>query len=215
MNRHPVWSPLWRACLRYFGTGIYFESNVNIRFGWNIRTTLVCISNVRIVRKGCRCCQHSTAVDQSGLLKVKVHVSPVRAQVLGFSTDHLFPLYRRFVQAITGVRDGVPDCPADNPVQKNCAYPDVGIQSKKLILFEPMALRNQLDFSLQISKPFTEYANTVFAPHVYTGSFTFKTKTNFWPPSYSFALDTAYWEAGKMRSAVMVTEYVGTGTAGR
>lgn len=128
--------------------------------------------------------------------------------VLGFSTKYLFPMYRRFIQAMIGVRDGMKDCPADQPIGDNCAYPDLGIKSEKLVLFEPMALRNQLDFSLQISKPFTEYSNIVFAPHVYTYSFT----ASKWPPTYSLALSSAWYEAAALKASVLATEYGGSCT---
>ena len=110
------------------------------------------------------------------------------------------------------MRDGVSSCPTDNPVDEPptlprtpCAFPDLKIYSKKLIFFEPIALRNQLDFSLQISTPFTEYPNIVFAPHVYTSFFT----APHWPPSFALALDSAWWEAKGLNASVLVTEYGG------
>jgi endoglycosylceramidase len=125
--------------------------------------------------------------------------------VLGFSAEYLYPLYRRFIQMSTGVRDGMSDCPNNQPVGE-CAFPDLNIHTEKLILFEPMALRNQLDVSLQVSKPFTEYRNIVFAPHCYTHFFTAQN----WPPSYKLSLDSAWFEANLMRASVLVTEFGGS-----
>eukprot|EP00927_Polykrikos_kofoidii_P034540 TRINITY_DN29292_c0_g1_i1.p1 TRINITY_DN29292_c0_g1~~TRINITY_DN29292_c0_g1_i1.p1 ORF type:complete len:628 (-),score=60.22 TRINITY_DN29292_c0_g1_i1:61-1665(-) len=126
--------------------------------------------------------------------------------VLGFSTDFLYPMYKRFIQAVTGVRDGLATCPSDKPVSDNCAFPDMGIRSERLVLFEPMALRNQVDISLQISKPFTEYKNIVFSPHTYTREFTAKG----WTPPYRLALDSAWSEANLMGASVLVTEFGGS-----
>lgn len=129
--------------------------------------------------------------------------------VLGFSTEYLFPMYRRFIQAIVGVRDGMSDCLADQPVGNDCAFPNLGINSQKLVFFEPMALRNQLDFSLQVSQPFTEYKNIVFAPHVYTHFFT----AGNWPPTFQLALDSAWFEANLMGAGVLVTEFGGSSSS--
>merc|ERR1711865_5316 len=76
------------------------------------------------------------------------------------------------------------------------------------VFFEPMALRNQLDFSLQVSKKFTEYKNIVFSPHTYSYSFTFPIP--HWPPSYSLSLDSAWLEADLMGAGVLVTEFGGS-----
>ena len=51
--------------------------------------------------------------------------------------------------------------------------PDLGLQDDKLYFFEPIALRNQLDFSPQmVTRPWTTYKNIAYSPHTYTGSFT-------------------------------------------
>lgn len=106
-----------------------------------------------------------------------------RIDPLTFSSETLYPFYRRVLQSLTGVRDGLPTCdPADpypicnkkpSKCPKPCAVPDLGLHDDKIYLFEPMALRNQLDFSpQQITEPWTSYPNIVYAPHTYTGSFT-------------------------------------------
>ena len=129
--------------------------------------------------------------------------------------DYLYPFYAHTVQALTGVRDNKPDCP-DGAVTKDCAYKDLGIHdTKHLIFFEPIALRNLLDFSPQHSVPFSTYANLVYAPHTYGHVFTLDTfigyplATSPYPPGYGFAYATAAWEAEQMGTAVFVTEFGG------
>ena len=63
--------------------------------------------------------------------------------VVGFSDKVLYPFYGRLIQAVTGVRDGLPSCPASAPVslKGECAYPDLGLRTNKLMVFEPMAVR--------------------------------------------------------------------------
>ncbi len=109
------------------------------------------------------------------------------------SSQELYPFYTRAVEALTGVRDGRPTCPASAPtsLSNSCAYPKLASVSRQQIFFEPLAYRNLLDFSLQVSKPFTEYPNIVFAPHVYTYAFTFEqdllglpAKPGGYPPNF-------------------------------
>ena len=145
--------------------------------------------------------------------------------LFGFAANYLYPFYARIIQAVTGVRDGKPSCPCNitqtnerglsvacnggagaGPVSRDCSYPDLGIHTDKLMVCEPTAVRNQLDVSVQISKPFTTYTNIVYAPHTYTDSFTLWKKEPF-----SIALDTAVREATAMKSAVLVTEWGGSG----
>ena len=81
----------------------------------------------------------------------------------------------------------------------------LGIRDTRHAFFcEPSSLRNLLDFAPENATAFTTYANIVYAPHVYTGSFT------VWsPPSYDFAYQTATTEARGRRGAVVVTEFGG------
>jgi hypothetical protein len=39
-----------------------------------------------------------------------------------------------------------------SPVSRECAYPDLGLHTTKLMVCEPMAVRNQLDVSLQVRR---------------------------------------------------------------
>jgi len=154
------------------------------------------------------------------------HASLPIVNVVKASADYLYPFYRRAIEAITGIRDGLTTCPTSDPTGfvangpppypttgKPCAYPDLGVRTHKLILFEPMAYRNLLDFSAQVSTPFSSYSNLVFAPHAYTHTFTVDTFVGYgpphtpYPPTYTFAYQTAASEATAMRAAILVTEF--------
>ncbi len=132
------------------------------------------------------------------------------------SSQELYPFYTRAVEALTGVRDGLPTCPTGTPtsLSNTCAYPKLASVNRQQIFFEPLAYRNLLDFSLQVSKPFTAYPNIVFAPHVYTYAFTFEqdllgqpARRGGYPPDFEFGYQTAEAEAQAMHSAVFVTEF--------
>jgi len=98
---------------------------------------------------------------------------PSTLSLFHFASRDLYPFYRRVIQGVTGLRDGLPDCPPDAPVGNACAFPDLGIgDTRHVFFFEPSALRNELDVDLQFSKPFTEYPNIAYAPHDYSYSFT-------------------------------------------
>ncbi len=132
------------------------------------------------------------------------------------SSQELYPFYTRAIEALTGVRDGLPTCTAGAPtsLSNTCAYPKLASVSRQQIFFEPLAYRNLLDFSIQVSKPFTTYPNIVFAPHIYTYAFTFEqellglpAKPGGYPPDFTFGYQTAEAEAQAMHSAVFVTEF--------
>ena len=132
------------------------------------------------------------------------------------SSQHLYPFYTRAIEALTGVRDGKPTCPASTPTSLTnaCAYPQLTSVAHQQVFYEPLAYRNLLDFSLQVSAPFSAYPNLVFAPHVYTYAFTVEqdllglpAKPGGYPPNFTFGYQTAEAEAQAMRSAVFVTEF--------
>lgn len=135
-----------------------------------------------------------------------------------FASNYLYPLSRRVIQAITGIRDGVPTCLVNQTAWLNCSYPDLGIHDTKHLFFvEPNAIRNLLDFSPQVNVPITNYTNVVHTPHTYTHVFTidrillpYGINISWYPPSFSFAYQTAWEEANNMTMAVFVTEF-GTG----
>ena len=132
---------------------------------------------------------------------------PSQLNVLDFSNKILYPFYKRVIQAVTGVRDHLKDCPLNDTIRDDCAFPDLNIHSHQLMFVEPCAIRNQLDRSIQNVWNFTSYNNIVYAPHSYTNSFTLSKNV-----PYEQALDTAWKEAYKMRASVIVTEF-GSGTS--
>jgi endoglycosylceramidase len=132
------------------------------------------------------------------------------------SSQDLYPFYTRAIEALTGVRDGRPTCPAAAPTSLtgSCAYPQLASVNRQQIFFEPIAYRNLVDFSVQVSAPFSSYPNLVFAPHVYTYAFTVEqdllglpAKPGGYPPNFTFGYQTAESEAQAMHSAVLVTEF--------
>ena len=132
------------------------------------------------------------------------------------SSQDLYPFYTRAIEALTGVRDGRPTCPAAAPTSltDSCAYPRLASVTRQQIFFEPIAYRNLVDFSVQVSTPFSSYPNLVYAPHVYTYAFTVEqdllglpAKPGGYPPNFTFGYQTAESEAQAMHSAVLVTEF--------
>ena len=132
------------------------------------------------------------------------------------SSQELYPFYKRAIEALTGVRDGLPTCPTASPTSLTdaCAYPKLASVSRQQIFFEPLAYRNLVDFSLQVSAPFTSYPNIVYAPHIYTYAFTIEqdllgmpAKEGGFPPNFTFGYQTAEADAQAMHSAVFVTEF--------
>ena len=132
------------------------------------------------------------------------------------SSQELYPFYRRATEALTGVRDGLPSCPRSAPTSLagTCAYPQLASVKRQQIFFEPLAYRNLVDFSLQVSAPFSSYPNLVFAPHVYTYAFTIEQELlglpaapGGYPPDFTFGYQTAESEAQAMHAAVFTTEF--------
>ncbi len=66
------------------------------------------------------------------------------------SARDLYPFYRRAVEALTGVRDGMPTCALpDDAMAGHCAYPALAHVDRQQIFYEPFAWRNLVDFSIQ------------------------------------------------------------------
>jgi hypothetical protein len=129
------------------------------------------------------------------------------------SSQDLYPFYKKAIEALTGVRDGQATCPTTAPNSNSCAYPQLASVSRQQIFFEPLAWRNVVEFSPQVSAPFSSYQNLVYAPHIYTHAFTldeflgYPAATSPFPPSYTFGYQTAEAEAQAMHSAVVTTEF--------
>lgn len=136
---------------------------------------------------------------------------------VSFNRQALYPFYRRVVQAVTGVRDGMADCPAARPTGWDCAYPDLGIRdTRHIIAFEPNAFRNVVDLAPGSHRRFSEYPNLLYAPHVYSYIFTIPSvlgtpaEDAWWPPGYAFAYQTADREARALDAALFIGEFGGS-----
>lgn len=163
-------------------------------------------------------------VNRTALAGVELLNEPLGGAVLTFAAAgaQLYALYRRAVQALTGVRDGLPECARGatdvRVVGVACAAPDLGVRFAGLVLAEPLAVRNLLDFSLGTpSTPWTTYAHAVHAPHVYTRVFTLDRSAPLlarvvfplaaWPPDFDTAYASAWREGNALRAPVVVTEF--------
>lgn len=124
-----------------------------------------------------------------------------------FSSNYLYPFYKRVIQAIAGVRDDLPDCPKHAPTGIGCAYPNLGINDNRhLFFFEPTSVRNLLDYTPQHSVPFTSYKNIVYSPHVYTHVFTIDSILHLnqsdYPPSFEYVSTIIYFSPFENKTAV-------------
>lgn len=122
----------------------------------------------------------------------------------------LFPFYRRVVDALTGLQDGIP-CPAGLPHAPGCAAADLRVHDlRHLLFFDDGLLREVTDFPTHVPLPFTSYANVVLALHAYTHIYTVDRLLGIqhseWP-AYGQSYDWAEREAAAMRAALFVTEF--------
>ena len=136
----------------------------------------------------------------------------------GFEDLLLFPFYRRVIDAITGVHDGLP-CWTGFYMPAICGYRDLGVHDLRHIVFvDTGLLREVTDFPTHLGLPLSSYPNLVLAMHAYTHGYTVDALLNQKPPqatypwggydqTYSLAED----EVKAMGSALMVMEF-GNGT---
>ena len=128
----------------------------------------------------------------------------------GFEDLLLFPFYRRLIDAVTGLRDGVP-CPTHVFMPAICGYPDLGVHDTQHLFFlDAGHLREITDLPTHLGLPISSYPNLVLGIHAYTHAFTIDTLTNApgYPPG---GYDTSYrWaerEAKAINAALFVTEF--------
>ena len=132
----------------------------------------------------------------------------------GFEDLLLFPFYRRVIDAVTGVHDGLP-CWTDFFMPAVCGYPDLGVNDTRHLLFlDTGLLREVTDFPTHLATPFTSYPNIVLGVHAYTHIYTFDTfasqradKATYPWGGYDQGFDWADREATAMRAALMVMEF--------
>jgi hypothetical protein len=90
----------------------------------------------------------------------------------GFEDLLLFPFYRRVIDAVTGIGDGLP-CPTAIFMPAVCGYPDLGIHDVRHMFFlEPGLLRQITDFPTHLGLPVSSYPNLVYDIHAYTHGYT-------------------------------------------
>ena len=89
----------------------------------------------------------------------------------GFEDLLLFPFYRRVIDAVTGVHDGLP-CPTGIFMPAICGYADLGVHDLRHLFFlEPGLLRHITDFPTHLGLPVSSYPNLVLGLHTYTHGF--------------------------------------------
>src|SRR5579864_205954 len=90
----------------------------------------------------------------------------------GFEDLLLFPFYRRVIDAVTGVRDGLP-CWSGFFMPAPCGYRDLGVHDLRHLFFlEPGLLRQITDLPTHLGLPVSSYPNLVLDLHAYTHGFT-------------------------------------------
>ena len=128
----------------------------------------------------------------------------------GFEDLLLFPFYRRAIDAITGVHDGLP-CWSGSFMPAPCGYRDLGVGDRRhLIFLDTGLLREVTDFPTHLGLPVSSYPNVVLAIHAYTHIYTLDSLAGVqgypwggYDQSYAFAER----EARAMDAALFVSEF--------
>jgi endoglycosylceramidase len=133
----------------------------------------------------------------------------------GFEDLLLFPFYRRVIDAVTGVHDGVP-CPRGIFMPAICGYADAGVRDTRHLFFlEPGLLRQITDFPTHLGLPLSSYPNLVLDIHAYTHGFTIEallgnhdpTKATYPWGGYDQTYSLGGREAKAMGAALFVSEF--------
>ena len=112
--------------------------------------------------------------DESVVVGYGVYNEPLLGWNLppGFEDLLLFPFYRRVIDAITGVRDGLP-CWSGFFMPAVCGYRDLGIHDVRHLMFlDTGLLREVTDFPTHLGLPVSSYPNVVLGLHAYTHIYT-------------------------------------------
>jgi endoglycosylceramidase len=134
----------------------------------------------------------------------------------GFEDLLLFPFYRRVIDAVTGLHDGLP-CPTQVFMPAICGYPDLGVHDTRHLFFlDPGHLREDLDFPTHLGLPVSSYPNLVLGLHAYTHVFTLDAllapatppDRSWYPPGgYDGSYSSAEHEARAIGAALFVSEF--------
>jgi endoglycosylceramidase len=126
----------------------------------------------------------------------------------------LFPFYRRVIDAVTGVHDGI-HCSARLLFLSICGARDAGVHDSRHLFFLDTGLdREVTDFPTHLGLPVSSYPNLVLSIHAYTHVYTFdalagqKADSAVYPPGgYDFSYATAEKEAKAIGAALFVAEF--------
>jgi hypothetical protein len=133
----------------------------------------------------------------------------------GFEDLLLFPFYRRVIDAVTGVGDGLP-CWTGFFMPAVCGYRDLGVRDQRHLFFLDTGLvREVTDFPTHLGLPVSSYPNLVIGLHPYTHGYTIEALMGQKPnqnPSYPWGgYDQSYSlglrEAKAMNAAMFVAEF--------
>jgi len=132
----------------------------------------------------------------------------------GFEDLLLFPFYRRVIDAVTGVGDGLP-CWDAVYMPPPCGYPDLGVRDQRHLIFLDTGLPREItDFPTHLGLPVSSYSNVVLSMHAYTHIYTFDALAGQTPDHATYpwgGYDQSYsWadrEAKAMNAALFVAEF--------
>ncbi|HXI97130.1 MAG TPA: hypothetical protein VNG04_13445, partial [Candidatus Acidoferrum sp.] len=133
----------------------------------------------------------------------------------GFEDLLLFPFYRRVIDAVTGVHDGLP-CLTQVFMPAVCGFPDAGVHDlRQLFFLDTGLLREVTDFPTHLGLPVSSYPNLVLGIHPYTHGYTVDALILHQPPDkatypwggYDQTYSLAEHEARAMGAALFVTEF--------
>ncbi|HEV2414910.1 MAG TPA: cellulase family glycosylhydrolase [Candidatus Dormibacteraeota bacterium] len=132
----------------------------------------------------------------------------------GFEDLLLFPFYRRAIDAITGVHDGLP-CWSGVFMPAACGYRDLDVDdTRHLIFLEAGLLRQVTDFPTHLSWPVSSYPNVVLSIHAYTHVFTLDSlvpqlfsRSTYPSGGYDQSYSLGEREARAMDAALFVAEF--------
>lgn len=130
----------------------------------------------------------------------------------GFEDLLLFPFYRRVIDAITGVHDGLP-CWTGFFMPAVCGYPDLGVRDQRHLMFmETGTLRHVADFPTHLGLPVSSYRNLVLSIHAYTHVFSLDKLLKIDPKSYPWGgydqtYDLGQREAKAIGAALFIAEF--------
>jgi endoglycosylceramidase len=133
----------------------------------------------------------------------------------GFEDLLLFPFYRRVIDAVTGVHDGLP-CPTQVFMPAVCGFPDAGVHDlRQLFFLDTGLLREVTDFPTHLGLPVSSYPNLALGIHPYTHGYTVDALFLRQPPDkatypwggYDQTYSLAEREARAIGAALFVTEF--------